>query len=402
MNKNKKFVLGSAIALALSVGVVAPNLSKADQVPQTALMTTEQAKNLEAKKAEAKKENKNDAEYQANVTAQKSLYDLENYLNKYKNDATVKNLAAAKAAAKAELANAGIDKSQYEKEIDAAKTVYDVDQVKTRLLKNAPKRTTIDDFNLNEAKKEAKAKLEEMGIQNPKLYEQVEKARSVEVINDFMAKVEKSHEESSKPKMTLDQWNELENYKKAAIDELQKKGIGEKHSAEIKDAKTKYDVDAIKEKILKNAPNITTIDDWLKGQDKKPEVKPSDDKKPEEKPSDDKKPEVKPSDDKKPEAKPSDEEKPSVKPSDDKKPEEKTKEGKKSEGSKEAQNKKSDDKKVQAKKSDDKKVVAKNQAPANNAQVKKVNNVNTGVAGLTGVVATLAAASAALFKSKRK
>lgn len=32
----------------------------------------------------------------------------------------------------------------------------------------------------------------------------------------------------------------------------------------------------------------------------------------------------------------------------------------------------------------------------------KSNNVNTGVAGLTGVVATLAAASTALFKSKRK
>ena len=36
------------------------------------------------------------------------------------------------------------------------------------------------------------------------------------------------------------------------------------------------------------------------------------------------------------------------------------------------------------------------------AVVKKVNNVNTGVAGLTGVVATLAASAVALFKSKRK
>ena len=57
MKNNKKIVLGSVVALALSVGVVAPSLTKADQVPQTAVMTAEQAKNLEAKKAEAKKNN---------------------------------------------------------------------------------------------------------------------------------------------------------------------------------------------------------------------------------------------------------------------------------------------------------------------------------------------------------
>ena len=49
-----------------------------------------------------------------------------------------------------------------------------------------------------------------------------------------------------------------------------------------------------------------------------------------------------------------------------------------------------------------KKVEDKKKAQPAKAVVKKVNNVNTGVAGLTGVVATLATSALALFKSKRK
>ena len=287
MKNNKKLVLGSVVALALSVGVVAPNLSKADDQPGSntvkaeKIVTPETAKkyvtDFENAKAKAKDQFGQDPAYVSEIDKQKTLYDVDNYVKNNLPKYNESKVAAEKAKVIEELAKVGLDKRDYEKELAAAKTVYDVDNVKTKLLKNAPKRTTINDFNLNEAKKEAKAKLEQMGIQNKKLYEQVEKARSVEVINNFMAQVEKSHEESSKPKMTLNQWNDLENYKKAAIEELQAKGIGEKHSAEINDAKTKYDVDVIKEKILKNAPKITTINEWLKGQDKK-EEKPSDNK----------------------------------------------------------------------------------------------------------------------------
>lgn len=314
--------------------------------------------------------------------------------------------------------------------------------VKEAKLKLAKPRVTIDQYNLNEAKKEAKAKLEQIGIQNPKLYEQIEKANSVEVINDFVAKVEKSHEESSKPKMTLDQWNDLENYKKAAIDELQAKGIGEKHSAEINDAKTKHDVDVIKEKILKNAPKITTIDEWLKGQDKK-EEKPSDNKTSEKDTSLEKAKEAaikelkaagitgqiyfdqinkaktvegvealkaeilkahaeKPGkEDSKNPAKPgkTDPAKPGK--TDPAKPGKDVKD-KKGAGAGEGQGEK-DKKGAGAGLGEGKEDTKKTKdASAVKTVVKKVNNVQTGVAGLTGVVATLAAASAALFKSKRK
>ena len=58
---------------------------------------------------------------------------------------------------------------------------------------------------------------------------------------------------------------------------------------------------------------------------------------------------------------------------------------------------KKDDKK--AGKKDNKKAVSENKTER---KANKANNVQTGVAGLTGVVATLVAASTALFKSKRK
>ena len=178
MKNNKKLVLGSVVALALSVGVVAPSLTKADQAPKVVapaakVLTPEEAKtqgkkatdaanlaiNLAVEKEKAKNKFEKDPTHSAAIDNLSTLYDVDQYVQKNYGKFIEAKVAAAKAAAKAELAGKGLDKSQYEKDIDAAKTVYDVMKVKEEKLKLVKPSVTIDEFNLNEAKKEAKAKL---------------------------------------------------------------------------------------------------------------------------------------------------------------------------------------------------------------------------------------------------
>ena len=295
MKNNKKLVLGSVVALALSVGVLAPNSTKAEEVAPVNQATQSVGTNDAAGKTDAQKITEAQAkakkqlddagvpfENQKDVLAYpNNVYNIEQKTNeilanqKKKDQELAKtDLGKAKLAAKAELKKAGYQLGLYNDDINKAQSLFEIEQVKENLRNNKElDLKTIDQHNKEEA--EAKAK----------------------------------EEAAKKP---------LADAKAAALAELKKAGLGNSKNEFVKrvnEATTPYDVEQAKEAGLEWAKeNLTTIDDWNEKEasktrkltidqwlelQKKKEEKPSDDKKPEEKPSDDKKPEEKPSDDKK-------------------------------------------------------------------------------------------------------
>lgn len=104
MNKNKKFVLGSAIALALSVGVVAPNLSKADQAQPKAAANQSVGTNDAPGKTDAQK------------------------------------ITEAQAIAKKKLTDAGVPFDQQKEILAYPNTVYNIEQKTNEILANQMKK----------------------------------------------------------------------------------------------------------------------------------------------------------------------------------------------------------------------------------------------------------------------
>ena len=459
MKNNKKLVLGSVVALALSVGVLAPNFTKAEEAapakPATQSVGTNDApgktdaQKISEAQAIAKKkltdagvpfdQQKEVLAYPNNVhnIEQKTDEILANQMKKNKELAKTP-LGKAKLAAKAELKAAGLQLDAYNSQIDNAADLHSVEQAKEAALKSAKENglISINDYN----KKEAEAKAKEEAAKKP-----------------------------------------LADAKASALAELKKAGLGNSKNEFVKrvnEATTPYDVEQAKEAGLEWAKeNLITIDDWnekeasktrkltidqwLELQKKKEEKQAEKNKKPEEKPEEGKKPEKKPSDDKKvtidewnlanakkeaieelkaagitgqiyfdqinkaktvegvealkaeilkahaekpgktDPAKPgkTDPAKPGK--TDPTKPG-KVEKDKKGAGAGEGQGEK-DKKGAGAGQGEGKEDTKKTKVASTvKTVVKKANNVQTGVAGLTGVVATLAAASSALFKSKRK
>lgn len=424
MKNNKKLVLGSVVALALSVGVLAPNFTKAEEAAPAKNATQTvgtndapgktDAQKISEAQAKAKKQ-LDDAgvpfDKQKDVLAYpNNVYNIEQKTNeilaakeKENKELAKTDLGKAKLAAKAELKAKGFQLAYYNDKIDAAQDLYSLEQAKAAVLKQAEQDglLNLDAYN----KKEADAKAKEEAAKKP-----------------------------------------LADAKANALAELKKAGLGNEKNDYVKavnNATTIYDVEQAKEDGLEWAKeNLTTIDDWnekeeaktrkltidewLKLQEEKGE-KPGK-KDPEQKPSEDNK---KPEDDKKPsldDLLDIDKIKDLANKDDDKDISDLFDFSKiKEEAEKDPENKEIWDefmKLLKDKKSSidflaalekDQDKFAKlfdfskvdengkiKETKVVKKENKKANNVQTGVAGLTGVVATLAAASAALFKSKRK
>ena len=381
MKNNKKLVLGSVVALALSVGVLAPNLTKADNPTVTKEMAKAQAE-------EALKQNPINNDYDlTEIGGGNWTYVLKINPNKPITPSASDQKAAKEAALKkakedalAGLKSVGITEGFLVNQINKAQTPEGVEALK-------PYAKQIE---LNKAKEDAIKELKEAGITANIYLNQINKASTVASVENLKNELLKANAKSNK-----DGYFTREEAEAAAKRAIKKDPVNKSYTisktangryvyklSPVEEGleigyETREEAEAAAKEALENDP-INNDFEINKGADgryyfrtfyKEPEVKPEDPKEPEVKPEDPKNPEVK-----KPEVKPE------VKPEDNKKPETKKPEAKKP----------------------SKKVEDKKKAQPAKAVVKKVNNINTGVAGLTGVVATLAASAVALFKSKRK
>ena len=285
MKNNKKLVMGSVVALALSVGVLAPNLTKAEETatpnPPMTDKTNDAPGKTDAQKiseAQAKaKKQLDDAgvpfENQKDVLAYpNNVYNIEQKTNeilaekKKKDEELAKTpLGKEKLAAKAELKKEGYQLGLYDQDINNATSLYDIEKVKENLRNNKSLKT-IDQYNKEEADKKAEeeaakkpladakakalAELKAAGLGNEK-NEYVKRVNEATTVYDVEQAKEAGIEWAKENLTTIDDWNEKEN------------------------AKTKR----------------LTIDEWLKLQEEKEKgEKPG---KPDpEKPEDDKKPKV--------------------------------------------------------------------------------------------------------------
>ncbi|MDU7433011.1 MAG: DUF5633 domain-containing protein [Anaerococcus vaginalis] len=286
MKNNKKLVLGSVVALALSVGVLAPNLTKAEETatpnPPMTDKTNDAPGKTDAQKiseAQAKaKKQLDDAgvpfENQKDVLAYpNNVYNIEQKTNeilaekKKKDEELAKTpLGKEKLAAKAELKKEGYQLGLYDQDINNATSLYDIEKVKENLRNNKSLKT-IDQYNKEEADKkaaeeaakkplaDAKAKalaeLKAAGLGNEK-NEYVKRVNEATTVYDVEQAKEAGIEWAKENLTTIDDWNEKEN------------------------AKTKK----------------LTIDEWLKLQEEKEKGNKPGEKDPEKKPEDDKKPKV--------------------------------------------------------------------------------------------------------------
>lgn len=300
MKNNKKLVMGSVVALALSVGVLAPNLTKAEETatPNTTTMTDKtndapgktDAQKISEAQAKAKKQ-LDDAgvpfEAQKDVLAYpNNVYNIEQktkeiLAEKKKNDEELAktDLGKAKLAAKAELKKEGYQLGLYDKAINDATSLYDIEKVKEDLRKNKSLKT-IDQYNKEEADKKAEedaakkpladakakalAELKAAGLGNEK-NEYVKRVNEATTVYDVEQAKEAGIEWAKENLTTIDDWNEKENAKtrRLTIDEWLKlqeeKEKGEKPGE--KDPEKPGEKDPEKPEDDKK-PKVT-IDEWL-------------------------------------------------------------------------------------------------------------------------------------------
>ena len=183
------------------------------------------------------------------------------------NKETEEKVKTAKANALAELKKAGLgnEKNEYVKKVKDATTVYDVEQAKEAGLKWAKENlTSIDDWNLNNAKKDAIAELKAAGITSDFFLNQIRNAKTIEGVNALKAELLKAHK-AQKPEVTP-----------------------------TPDVKPERKHSTPEGQYAPYEPSTPGKEDKKPGEDKKPEEKKPEEKKPEEKkPGEDKKPEDK-------------------------------------------------------------------------------------------------------------
>ena len=400
MKNNKKLVLGSVVALALSVGVVAPSLTKA--APTPAPVGNTQKSDFEAKR---------DAEYKR-LVALKLKKPMSAEI-----DAAVSKVMAAKNDSELKAAV-----SYAEARINGVPLTPE-EQAKIQKEKD-----------LEAAKENAIAELKQNGITSKLLLDQIRSAKTIQAVDSLKATLIQSHKDSNKDVLEKDETGKTKQEK--TYEELLRKVMKQpvekqdelmKLLRDVKNAKTSME--------FNNA--VKAFEDALAGK-KDPEEKPGK-KDPEEKPEETKDgyetraeaeaaaKEALENDpinndyeinqgadgryyfrtfynaEKEDPAKPGKEDPAKPGKEDPVKPgkEDPVKPGKKDPVKPGKKDPVKPGKKDPVKPGKKDPVKQGTKKPAK-AVVKKVNNVNTGVAGLTGVVATLAASAVALFKSKRK
>ena len=179
-------------------------------------------------------------------------------------------LQEAKDKAKKELQEAGINNDKVLAKIDAAKTPEEVEEIKNKLLKEfKDSHTTLDDYNLKNAKEEAIKELKEAGINNDKVLAKIDAAKTPEEVEEIKNKLLKEFKDGH---TTIDEFN-LQEAKEEAIKELKEAGItSELLLDQIRKAKTIEGVKALKKEILKSHEDFkpkTTLDEWILAQNEK-------------------------------------------------------------------------------------------------------------------------------------
>ncbi|MFR6141331.1 MAG: DUF5633 domain-containing protein [Finegoldia sp.] len=166
------------------------------------------------------------------------------------------------------------------------------------------------------AKNAAKAKLERLGIKNPKIYEQIEKAKNSAVLDNFVETVVKSNAASNPGKEEEDNIPEDSPYYRQTPFAYRTKEEAEQS------AKKALENELLNPGHINNGYEVVQKADgnWDyvlkiidKSEDKKPENKKPENKKPENKKPENKKPENKKPENKKPENKKSENKKPNNK-----------------------------------------------------------------------------------------
>ena len=423
MKNNKKLVLGSVVALALSVGVVAPSLTKA--APTPAPVGNTQKSDFEAKRdAEYKRlvalklkkpmsaeidaavskvmAAKNDSELKAAVSyAEARINGVPLTPEEQAKIQKEKDLEAAKENAIAELKQNGITSKLLLDQIRSAKTIQAVDSLKATLIQSH-KDSNKDVLEKDETGKTKQEKTYEELLRKVmkqpvekqdelmKLLRDVKNAKTSMEFNNAVKAFEDvlagKKDPEEKPEETKDGYETRAEAAAAAEKALEKDPVNKSYKVKqgsngrfyyelspVEEGleigyETREEAEAAAKEALENDPinNDYEINQGADGRyyfrtfynaEKEDPAKPG----------------------KEDPAKPGKED--PVKPG----KEDPVKPGKKDP--------------VKPGKKDPVKPGTKKPAKA---VVKKVNNVNTGVAGLTGVVATLAASAVALFKSKRK
>lgn len=119
---------------------------------------------------------------------------------------------------------------------------------------DSDKLVTIDEWNLNNAKDEAIKALKEAGVTSDFFLNQIRNAKTIEGVKSLKSDLLKSHKDSEKPDpdklTTIDDWN-LKNAKEDAIKELKEAGItSDFFLNQIRKAKTIEGVEALKNELL--------------------------------------------------------------------------------------------------------------------------------------------------------
>ena len=144
-------------------------------------------------------------------------------------------LKKAKEEAKQALKDAGITSDFYANLIDKASSVDGVNALRDETIESHKKsqvdpgkKVTIDEWNLNNAKEEAKQALKDAGVTSDLYAKQIDKANTIEGVNALRDEIIESHKRSQVDpgkKVTIDEWNlnnakeNLHNIIRAANDE---------------------------------------------------------------------------------------------------------------------------------------------------------------------------------------
>ena len=144
------------------------------------------------------------------------------------------------------------------------------------------KKVTIDEWNLNNAKEDAIKALKEAGITSDFFLNQIRKAKTIEGVESLKSDLLKSHKDSSKVDpdklTTIDDWN-LKNAKEDAIKELKEAGItSDFFLNQIRKAKTIEGVEALKNELLKSRKEDKKSMPWTELEPSNPKKLGEDDK----------------------------------------------------------------------------------------------------------------------------
>ena len=199
------------------------------------------------------------------------------------------NLNNAKEEAKQALKDAGVTSDLYAKQIDKANTIEGVNALRDEIIESHKKsqvdpgkKVTIDEWNLNNAKEDAIKALKEAGITSDFFLNQIRKAKTIEGVESLKNDLLKSHKDSSKVDpdklTTIDDWN-LKNAKEDAIKELKEAGItSDFFLNQIRKAKTIEGVEALKNELLKSRKEDKKSMPWTELEPSNPKKLGEDDK----------------------------------------------------------------------------------------------------------------------------